>query len=210
MRSLSEDFRIGAMSETKQLDAMRNTYAMSQAVLGDLQALMKCLNIRTKQFRGTVQLLRRQIMRLGLDLLPDELLVEIVGMAADNLDELIALSSVCKRFRSVISSSRVLWRNFPLDSLWSPERIRVVAKASGFNALRARIHGDSLQGPQLASTETILSFYSHLVELDFVDVDMDDGKKAWNLLRTLKMERLHTLKIAQFLWVGCRLYMTQM
>lgn len=125
------------------LKVMRRSYAPSLPLLRRLKEFQRTVWDRIDQFSQTVEKLEHHIssmaMNYGLNLLPDELLLEIFVLVATGLEEKTKLSLVCKRFRSIMMSMRKMWDGYRIAPYQSPEQIVAIAEGNGFASLKVDI-----------------------------------------------------------------------
>ena len=72
-----------------------------------------------------------------MDMLPDEIVAEIVLHVAVSLEEKVSLSTVCGRFRNILMSIRKLWEDYKLSNFQTPEEVMAIAESQSFRSLKA-------------------------------------------------------------------------
>lgn len=131
-----------------------------------------------------------------MDMLPDEIVAEIVLHVAVSLEEKVSLSMVCGRFRNILMSIRKLWEDYRLSNFQTPEEVMAIAEGQGFRSLKAFISEEADRGHLNVSSRLIMALRPAIVELELEffhlraewrdEMGQSLRKSEWPVLQTLK------------------------
>ncbi|KAL5483255.1 hypothetical protein ACEPAI_8485 [Sanghuangporus weigelae] len=178
----------------KKTKDMRRLYATLSKTFDKIDSSVMRASEKKYQFHCALEDLKvrtgRTAMLYGLSILPDEILAQIFVHASDDLKATMAISRVCKHFRSVVMSVRDIWSDIWLSSFQSTEKILTIAEGQRFRSLKAYI--DERESTLGMSTKAILSLGQHLVNLE---ITLFRNVEAFTSLGRIDLPALHRLTI---------------
>ncbi|THH10127.1 hypothetical protein EW145_g1542 [Phellinidium pouzarii] len=172
----------------------RRVQEQSTGLLSTLRVLTQSLEFNVKTFEEIVS---RKALRVGLDRLPDEILLLILGHASTTFSKALKLSHVCSRFRSVALSSPRFW-NYVVDTNMSDQRLTAILARSGSLPLTVNVStrwGKVFSETQRSNFEKVLTESGRIRELNFTDMDTGLSQQILNSYSSLQLPTLLNLSV---------------
>ncbi|KAH8104242.1 hypothetical protein DFH11DRAFT_1749456 [Phellopilus nigrolimitatus] len=157
-----------------------------------LQILARSLEEMNATFKERTDCMAR---RQGLDSLPDEILLHILGSVTLVFTEALGLSHVCSRFRKTMLDSPRIWANCWLNIGMNPRQVGALVDKSQICPLKVDIVDQIRCNNWCRRVETLFSLKDRIEELEVRWLSVDDSKEISRQYNEIQMANLRKLTI---------------
>ncbi|KAH8106428.1 hypothetical protein DFH11DRAFT_1237983 [Phellopilus nigrolimitatus] len=183
----------------KQFRTARMLQEKAAGMLLVLQTLARSLEEINTPFKERTD---RMACRQGLDSLPDEILLHILG-SVTVFTEALGLSQVCLRFRQMMLDSPHIWANCRLNTSMNPRQIGALIDRNRTYPLKISIGSIDSQNRcnnWSRRVETLFSLKDRIEDLEFQYFSLDESKQIATQYPEIQMAGLRKLTIEKAFW----------